>query len=583
MKIKGLVLTIFLAAVMTVFAASSADSISEKERMWADSIENNPYKLDLTHASRLEYYLSQLYKSTPAERMRSYCASALTQYAWFLIQNREWYLAGPFISAAETYCDPSDLKLFHFLQSAKVGVLMPQGNYDECEKILKSASRYYKEQGDTVEWLKCCMNLCRVYLSADNRYRARAYYDTIVSVSKKPGYASYFALSATYGDELETNSQQELALLKEALEVAVKNNFQYLFAAQYNALANYYLRSGDYSAAIVNASKALEYAGKHDSRDEAVKAYGVLGEAYSMQKDYIMAFNSLNGENKELKAISRERSRSIYTDIEAGNRLLKWCERHVVTDASANRSVRSTDSGMRFTVMSVIVVLFIIGILFIIFRKQKKTRLLQTVCGSREEAADSDVHEFTPSVDGECARSADEDLLERNKRLDEALREEELKFADKNAECEAMARKYSSLCHQLNVLDTFYNSVNPMIDRLRSEIKNIGNTGNPGIDSKIRIILAELMQNRFPEMQSDILGEARNELDAFRDRLIKSGFKLTSTDLRIAVYLRLGLTPREISLLDGIQAKSVNQARYRLRKSLGLNQDESLEAFLKAF
>lgn len=582
MKIKGLVLTIFLAAVMSVWAASFPDSISEKERMWADSIENNPYKLDLTHASRLEYYLSQLYKSAPLERMRSYCASSLTQYAWFLIQNREWYLAGPFISAAETYCDPSDLKQFHFLQSAKVGVLMPQGNYEECEKILKSASLYYREQKDTVEWLKCCMNLCRVYLSADNRYRARAYYDTIVSVSKKPGYASYFALSATYGDELETNSSNELNLLKEALEVAVKNNFQYLFAAQYNALANYYLRSGDYSAAIVNASKALEYAGKYDSRDEAVKAYGVLGEAYSMQKDYIMAFNSLDAENKELKTIGKERSRSIYADIEAGNKLLKWCEQHVPAESAGNRS-SGQDDRLRFIVLSVIVLLIIIGIIFILFRKQRKARLSHTGSGNSEDIADSDIHEFKSSADGEYVPSGDDALLERNKRLDAALREEELKLADKNAECEEMTRKYSSLCHQLNVLDTFYNSVNPMIDRLRSEIKNIGNTGNPGIDSKLRIILAELMQNRFPEMQSDILGEARNELDAFRDRLIKSGFKLTSTDLRIAVYLRLGLTPREISLLDGIQAKSVNQARYRLRKSLGLNQDESLEAFLKAF
>ena len=583
MKIKGLVLTIFLAAVMSVWAVSFPDSISEKEKMWADSIENNPYKLDLTHASRLEYYLSQLYKSAPSERMRSYCASALTQYAWFLIQNREWYLAEPFISAAEAYCDPSDLKQFHFLQSAKVGVLMPQGNYEECEKILKSASLYYREQKDTVEWLKCCMNLCRVYLSADNRYRARAYYDTIVSVSKKPGYASYFALSATYGDELETNSSNELTLLKEALEVAVKNNFQYLFAAQYNALANYYLRSGDYSAAIVNASKAPEYAGKYDSRDEAVKAYGVLGEAYSMQKDYIMAFNSLDSENKELKTIGKERNRSIYEDIEVGNRLLKWCEQHVPAESTGNRSSRQGDDRLRFIVLSVIVVLIIIGIIFIIFRKQRKARQSQTGFGNLEEIADSGIHEFKSSADGEYERSADDALLERNKRLDAALREEELKLADKNAECEEMTRKYSSLCHQLNVLDTFYNSVNPMIDRLRSEIKNIGNTGNPGIDSKLRIILAELMQNRFPEMQNDILGEARRELDAFRERLTKSGFKLTSTDMRIAVYLRLGLTPREIALLDGIQAKSVNQARYRLRKALGLNQDESLEAFLKAF
>ena len=50
MKIKGLVLTIFLAAVMSVWAVSFPDSISEKEKMWADSIENNPSETNMqTH------------------------------------------------------------------------------------------------------------------------------------------------------------------------------------------------------------------------------------------------------------------------------------------------------------------------------------------------------------------------------------------------------------------------------------------------------------------------------------------------------------------------------------------------------
>jgi phosphate/sulfate permease/DNA-directed RNA polymerase specialized sigma24 family protein len=67
----------------------------------------------------------------------------------------------------------------------------------------------------------------------------------------------------------------------------------------------------------------------------------------------------------------------------------------------------------------------------------------------------------------------------------------------------------------------------------------------------------------------------------FRQKL-NSGFPaLTDQEKRLATLLRLNLSTKEIATLMGISAKSVEIARYRLRKHLNLQQGESLTQFLQ--
>ncbi|MBN1985042.1 MAG: regulator, partial [Prolixibacteraceae bacterium] len=51
---------------------------------------------------------------------------------------------------------------------------------------------------------------------------------------------------------------------------------------------------------------------------------------------------------------------------------------------------------------------------------------------------------------------------------------------------------------------------------------------------------------------------------------------LTSSDLRLCAYLRMNLSSKEIAPLLGISVRGVENHRYRLRKKLNLEHDESL-------
>ena len=57
--------------------------------------------------------------------------------------------------------------------------------------------------------------------------------------------------------------------------------------------------------------------------------------------------------------------------------------------------------------------------------------------------------------------------------------------------------------------------------------------------------------------------------------------ELTTNDLRLCSYIRLNLSTKDISRLSGISEKSVEMARYRLRKKMGLDNTSLTEYIMK--
>ena len=57
---------------------------------------------------------------------------------------------------------------------------------------------------------------------------------------------------------------------------------------------------------------------------------------------------------------------------------------------------------------------------------------------------------------------------------------------------------------------------------------------------------------------------------------------LSDAEVRMAVYIALGLDNKHIARVAGIRPESVKQARWRLRNKLGINADASLDDVLKS-
>lgn len=71
--------------------------------------------------------------------------------------------------------------------------------------------------------------------------------------------------------------------------------------------------------------------------------------------------------------------------------------------------------------------------------------------------------------------------------------------------------------------------------------------------------------------------------EEFFDRLLKKYPELTAQDLRLAAYLRMNLSTKEIAPLLNISTRGVEIKRYRLRKKIRLEEQENLNDFMIRF
>ncbi|MBC9914411.1 ligand-binding sensor domain-containing protein [Chitinophaga varians] len=68
--------------------------------------------------------------------------------------------------------------------------------------------------------------------------------------------------------------------------------------------------------------------------------------------------------------------------------------------------------------------------------------------------------------------------------------------------------------------------------------------------------------------------------DGFLNKLKKQYPQLTNTDLKMCTYIKLNLTTKEVSQLLNITVRGVEVSRYRIRKKIGLQTEQSLSTFL---
>ncbi|MCB0471413.1 MAG: hypothetical protein KDC51_13280, partial [Flavobacteriaceae bacterium] len=66
----------------------------------------------------------------------------------------------------------------------------------------------------------------------------------------------------------------------------------------------------------------------------------------------------------------------------------------------------------------------------------------------------------------------------------------------------------------------------------------------------------------------------------FFDFLNKNFPELTNNDLKACAYIRMNLSSKEVASLTNVSPKSVTMHRYRLKKKLNLDTEDSLKNFL---
>lgn len=155
------------------------------------------------------------------------------------------------------------------------------------------------------------------------------------------------------------------------------------------------------------------------------------------------------------------------------------------------------------------------------------------------------------------------------------LKDEALKRKELNSELELKEKELT-----LSVMSLM--KQNEILANLGVKLKNMQkNTDDDVAKAIIRSILKELKATSENEIEQELDIRFKQVHGDFYQKILKQYPDLTPNELKLCAYLRLNLSSKDISDLTGQQVSTIETARSRLRKKIGLSHSQtSLVAFL---
>lgn len=115
-----------------------------------------------------------------------------------------------------------------------------------------------------------------------------------------------------------------------------------------------------------------------------------------------------------------------------------------------------------------------------------------------------------------------------------------------------------------------------MIESIQEVLESENNAENLKTKIKRVIKTTSLSKNEWQSFEKNLI----KSHEEFVDRLSRKYPGLTPKDIKLCIYLKMNLSSKEIAPLMNISFRGVELHRYRLRKKLEINQEESLSKFM---
>jgi len=168
-------------------------------------------------------------------------------------------------------------------------------------------------------------------------------------------------------------------------------------------------------------------------------------------------------------------------------------------------------------------------------------------------------------------------LNTKNKNAKLKLKEENLILEKKklNQDLDYKKKELASNMMYLMEKNEFISSISKKLIELKPDAKK---------DNKelLQQIINEIRQNSSTKMWEEFEVRFKEVHSEFYKQLHKVHSDLTLNEVKICAFLRLNMSTKEISAITHQSLKSINMARFRLRKKLNIERDENLISYLKS-
>lgn len=136
-----------------------------------------------------------------------------------------------------------------------------------------------------------------------------------------------------------------------------------------------------------------------------------------------------------------------------------------------------------------------------------------------------------------------------------------------------LSRERKSLVASMSILD----GKNNMLEKIEEKVRDLESRGNIGHSDALSITSAIQLHKSGREEDDKFIESFQRLHPHFFTRMRESYPTLTGAQLKLGAYLVMGMTSKQICRMLLIQPDAVKKRRYRLRQSMGLSSEESLE------
>lgn len=402
----------------------------------------------------------------------------------------------------------------------------------------------YTEIQDSIG-MAWCLNLRGlIYAHEQDYHKAQMVMDSSLHIHKSMNnedgvFIVVNNLSAIPGDEL-----QKIAKLKEVIAYNEKHKNKWTLAENFNNMGLLYIHTGDLETAKLYLKKARWLADSLHAnvikRDNLLYASQIAVQENKYKEAYqnhleIMKINKLIN--------SVDRVRQIEDD--AYNRK-QWV--HLQNLEKKDYALKVAQREKLNLFVSAVLLLVVVILAIRMYHMRKINRLI----------------------------SHAENESQKKLQLRKELEQKEDVIHNQNEILNLSKKEMTDLVYFIKSKDKLLDNVIQMLQEAQKK-----SVEDPKM--KIKSTIALIKNFREKELKTDLfINEINKNEQAFLERLMLAHEDLSKNEVVLATLLRIGLSSKEIALLIDSNPKTVNMARYRLRKKLNLETDDNLVSYFES-
>ena len=448
---------------------------------------------------------------------------------------------------AERMTDPADRHTLARIQMLQGRVFSKLGDYARSNELNDKATATFKSLGDSTFVAQCYTQRGVTLLNQQEPTLAELFFRKSLDINRKIKNFEAIAHNLNNMCLYPGDSEEKLRMIEEAISINKTLDSKWALGENFNNKGKQLCYAGRYREALEALRTASEYIEEIGARELLCDNYEYFGMANAGLGNYKAAYDDMEKMAKLSSELQRHNSQR-NADLDLTSK--RFADQQRAAEMQENEYKIKILHRNLWILFAGVVVIVICG--FFYYKASQHKKNIEILRTSHE-------------------------LSEAEKEVDR------LKMRQQELELENARIMLTSNRRELTGFAAFLKSRNEMMDKIKGMLKDGYKLPAEAMVphmKKISAMITSYASNDNTSQSLLMMVEERNQ--GFIKNLLERHPDLTKGERNLALLIRGGLSSKEISVLLGLETKTVTMNRYRLRKALGIESEVDLEEYLAA-